>query len=61
MSYKKISQGSYNLNVASRDVEIEPPLPVKRDLSLAYSVAKERVENNSTKDDFKLANASRVC
>ncbi len=61
MSYKKISQGSYNLNVASHDVEIEPPLPVSRDLSLAYSVAKERVKNNSTKDDFKLANASRVC
>jgi hypothetical protein len=44
MAYKKISQGTYNLNVASRDVEVEPPLPVKRDLSLAVSVAKERVE-----------------
>lgn len=61
MSYKKMSQGAYNLSVASRDVELEPPLQVKRDLSLAHSVAKDRVKNNSTKDDFKLANASRVC
>ena len=61
MSYKKMSQGSYNVAVAAIDAEYLNPLPVKRDLSLAYSVAKERVENNSTKDDFKLANASRVC
>ena len=61
MSYKKMSRGAYNLAVAAIDVKYLNPLPVKRDLSLAYSVAKERVKNNSTKDENKLASASKVC